>query len=49
MSEPVVCAHSVMTPQNAAYETERLLFEAFHHLRPAYMAFPADLADATAG
>ncbi|TAI67372.1 thiamine pyrophosphate-binding protein [Bradyrhizobium sp. Leo170] len=45
MSEPVVCAHSVMTPQNAAYETERLLFEAFYHLRPVYMAFPADLAD----
>ncbi|WP_027581598.1 thiamine pyrophosphate-binding protein [Bradyrhizobium sp. Ai1a-2] len=45
MSEPVVCAHAVMTPQNAAYETERLLFEAFYHLRPVYMAFPADLAD----
>jgi indolepyruvate decarboxylase len=45
MSEPVVCAHSVMTPQNAAYETERLLFEAFYHLRPVYMAFPADLAE----
>jgi indolepyruvate decarboxylase len=45
MSEPVVCAHSVITPQNAAYETERLLFEAFYHLRPVYMAFPADLAE----
>ena len=45
MSKPVVCAHAVMTPQNAAYETERLLFEAFYHLRPVYMAFPADLAD----
>jgi indolepyruvate decarboxylase len=45
MSEPVVCAHAVMTPQNAAYETERLLFEAFYHLRPVYMAFPADLAE----
>ncbi|MFH0295803.1 thiamine pyrophosphate-binding protein [Bradyrhizobium sp. 31Argb] len=45
MSEPVVCAHSVITPQNAAYETERLLFEAFYHLRPVYMTFPADLAD----
>jgi len=44
MSEPVVCASAVMTPQNVAYETERLIYEAFHHLRPVYMAFPADLA-----
>src|SRR5580698_1094522 len=45
MSEPVVCAHAVMTPQNAAYETERLIFEALYHRRPVYMAFPADLAN----
>jgi indolepyruvate decarboxylase len=46
MSEPVVCAHAVMTPQNVAYETERLIAEALYHLRPVYMAFPADLANA---
>lgn len=44
MSEPVVCAHAVMTPQNVAYETERLIAEAFYHRRPVYMAFPGDLA-----
>lgn len=44
MSEPVVCAHAVMTPQNVAYETERLIAEALYHRRPVYMAFPADLA-----
>lgn len=44
MSELVVCAHAVMTPQNVAYETERLIAEALYHLRPVYMAFPADLA-----
>src|SRR5271168_4641405 len=44
MSEPVVCAQAVMTPQNVAYETERLIAEALHHRRPVYMAFPADLA-----
>jgi indolepyruvate decarboxylase len=44
MSEPVVCASAVMTPQNAAFETERLIFEALYHRRPVYMAFPADLA-----
>ncbi|WP_029354228.1 thiamine pyrophosphate-binding protein [Bosea sp. 117] len=44
MSEPVVCGHAVMTPQNVAYETERLIAEALYHRRPVYMAFPADLA-----
>jgi indolepyruvate decarboxylase len=33
-----------MTPQNVAFETERLIFEALYHRRPVYMAFPADLA-----
>jgi indolepyruvate decarboxylase len=45
MGEPVVCASAVMTPQNVAYETERLIAEALYHRRPVYMAFPADLAD----
>jgi indolepyruvate decarboxylase len=44
MSEPVVCAHAVMTPQNVAHETERLIAAALYHRRPVYMAFPADLA-----
>ena len=44
MSEPVVCASAVMTPESVAYETERLIFEALYHRRPVYMAFPADLA-----
>jgi indolepyruvate decarboxylase len=45
MTEPVVCASAIMTAQNAAYETERLIAEALYHRRPAYMAFPADAAD----
>lgn len=44
MTEPVVAAHAVLTPENAAYETERLIHEALYHRRPVYMAFPADLA-----
>jgi indolepyruvate decarboxylase len=44
MADPVVCASAVMTPQNAAYETERLIAAALYHRRPVYMAFPADLA-----
>jgi indolepyruvate decarboxylase len=45
MTEPVVCAQAVMTPQNAACETERLIAAALFHRRPVYMAFPADLAN----
>jgi indolepyruvate decarboxylase len=45
MAEPVSCAQAVLTPQNAAYETERLIAAALYHRRPVYMAFPADLAN----
>jgi indolepyruvate decarboxylase len=45
MSEPVVAASAIMTPQNAAQETERLIYEALYHRRPVYMAFPADYAN----
>ena len=45
MSEPVVCAMAVMTPQNVAMETERLIASALYHRKPVYMAFPADYAN----
>jgi len=45
MAEPVVCASAVMTPQNVAFETERLIAEALFHRRPVYMAFPTDYAN----
>jgi TPP-dependent 2-oxoacid decarboxylase len=45
MTEPVVCASAIMTPQNVAYEIERLIAEALYRRRPVYMAFPADLAN----
>ncbi|WP_329128586.1 thiamine pyrophosphate-binding protein [Streptomyces sp. NBC_01476] len=44
MSESVVCAGAIMTPQNTAAETERLIAAALYHRRPVYMAFPSDLA-----
>jgi len=47
MTDPVVCARAIMTPQNVAYETERLIAEALHHRRPVYMAFPSDAANQT--
>jgi indolepyruvate decarboxylase len=47
MAEPVVCASAIMTPQNVAFETERLIAQAFYHRRPVYMAFPSDVANQT--
>jgi indolepyruvate decarboxylase len=45
MTEPVVCARAIITPQNVVLETERIIAEALYRRRPAYFAFPADLAD----
>src|ERR1700761_1753570 len=45
MTEPVVCARAIMTPQNVVMETERIIAEALYRRRPASLAFPADLAD----
>ena len=45
MAEPIVCASAVMTPQNVASETERLIAAALYHRRPVYMAIPSDVAD----
>jgi indolepyruvate decarboxylase len=44
MAESVVCASAVLTPQNAVYETERLIAEALYHRKPVYMAIPTDVA-----
>ena len=44
MTEPVVCARSILTPQNVVMETERIIAEALYRRRPAYLASPADLA-----
>jgi indolepyruvate decarboxylase len=44
MAEPVVCARAIMTPENCAAETERLIAAALYHRRPVYMAFPTDYA-----
>lgn len=45
IAQPTVCASAILTPQNAAFETERLIAEALFHRRPVYMGFPSDLAD----
>jgi indolepyruvate decarboxylase len=45
MAGPVVCAQAIISPQNAVYETERLIDQALYHRRPVYLAIPADVAD----
>src|ERR1700742_1280852 len=45
MAAAVVCATAIMTPQNAASETERLIAAALYHRRPVYIAIPSDVAD----
>jgi indolepyruvate decarboxylase len=44
MAQPVVCAQAIMTPENCAAETERLIAAAFLHRRPVYMGFAYDTA-----
>jgi indolepyruvate decarboxylase len=46
MTEPVVCARAIMTPENCVAEVERLIAAAIYHRRPVYMAFPSDYATA---
>jgi indolepyruvate decarboxylase len=46
MTEPVVCARAIMTPENCVPETERLIAAAMYYRRPVYMAFPGDYANA---
>jgi len=44
MAEPVVAGSAILTAQNAAFETERLIHLALYHRRPVYVGFPADAA-----
>ncbi len=46
MAQPAVCAWSILTPENAAAEMERLVAAAISHHRPVYLAIPADCANA---
>jgi indolepyruvate decarboxylase len=45
MAEAVVCASAILTPENVASETERLIAEALYHRRPVYIAIPSDVAN----
>ncbi|CAI3947737.1 TPP-dependent 2-oxoacid decarboxylase [Commensalibacter communis] len=44
MSQNVVCAHAIMTPDNCIEETKRLIAYALKERKPVYMGFPSDYA-----
>jgi indolepyruvate decarboxylase len=44
MTQPVVCAQAIMTPENCVSETDRLIAAAVAQRRPVYMGIPADFA-----
>lgn len=44
MSQHIVCAHAIITPENCIEETERLIACALHERRPVYFGLPADYA-----
>ncbi|ORA32466.1 alpha-keto acid decarboxylase family protein [Mycobacterium aquaticum] len=46
MAESIVCASAILTPQNAAAETERLIAAALYRRRPVYLAIPSDVSRA---
>jgi indolepyruvate decarboxylase len=46
MTQPAVCASSILTPENAVAEMERLVAAAISHRRPVYLAIPADHVNA---
>ncbi|KAF8938788.1 hypothetical protein BGZ58_000165 [Dissophora ornata] len=45
MAEPMVCARSILTPENCVAETERLIVAALQEHRPVYMGIPSDYAN----
>ncbi len=46
MAQPAVGASSILTPENAVSEMERLVTAAIAHRRPVYLGIPADYATA---
>ncbi len=44
MTQPVVCASTILTPENALAETDRVIQAALTHKQPVYIGVPADFA-----
>ena len=45
MTTPVVCAKTMLTPENCIPETERVIADALENHRPAYIAIPGDFVN----
>ncbi len=46
MATPVVCAKTMLTPENCVSETERVISTALEYHRPVYIAVPGDYVNA---
>ena len=46
MATPVVCAKTMLTPENCIQETERVIAAALEYHRPVYIAIPGDYVNA---
>jgi len=44
MTGPVVCARTILTPENALAETDRVIKAALTHKQPVYIGVPGDFA-----
>ena len=44
MAQPVVCASTILTPENALSEIDRVINAGLKHKRPVYIGVPADFA-----
>ncbi|MDC0335654.1 thiamine pyrophosphate-binding protein [Pseudodesulfovibrio sp.] len=44
MTQPVVCASTILTPENALSETDRIINAALTQKQPVYIGVPADFA-----
>ena len=45
MAKPIVCAKTVLTPENCIHEVERVIAAAMEYRRPVYIAIPKDYAN----
>ena len=45
MTKPVVCARTILTPENTVNEMKRVMTEAVRTRRPVYIAIPKDCAE----
>lgn len=45
MTDPIVCAKTILTPDNCTVELEKIIDAALYHRRPVYIGIPKNYAD----